>query len=87
MQEFSMEGGYKKNPKKPQNCQNWCVGACPGQYSIVVCFLLVSHLTQTLGRCTLHKFDHNQQLRAQEHSVQRKKHKMCLCREFDRNVV
>ena len=26
--EFSMVGGYTENPEKPQNCQNWGVGAC-----------------------------------------------------------
>ena len=31
-QEFSMVGGYTGNPEKPQNCRNWGVGACPGQY-------------------------------------------------------
>ena len=25
--EFSMVGGYTENPEKPQNCQNWVVGA------------------------------------------------------------
>ena len=28
--EFSMVGGYMENPAKPQNCQNWGVGACSG---------------------------------------------------------
>ena len=32
MQEFSMVGGYTENLEKPQNCQNWGVGACSGQY-------------------------------------------------------
>ena len=36
---ISMVGGYTEDLKKPQNCQNWGVGACagwacPGQYSI-----------------------------------------------------
>ena len=31
-QEFSMVGGYTKNLEKPQNCQNWGVGTCLGQY-------------------------------------------------------
>ena len=26
-------GGYMENLEKPQNCQNWGVGACLGQYS------------------------------------------------------
>ena len=30
MQEFSMVGGYMENLEKPQNCQNWGVGACLG---------------------------------------------------------
>ena len=30
MWEFSMVGGYTENPEKPQNCQNWVVGACTG---------------------------------------------------------
>ena len=40
MQEFSMVGGYTENLEKPQNCQNWGVGACadmgtcPGQYCL-----------------------------------------------------
>ena len=34
MQEFSMVGGYMEELKKPQNCQNWGVGACPGQYGM-----------------------------------------------------
>ena len=29
-QEFSMVGGYIENPEKPQNSQNWGVGACTG---------------------------------------------------------
>ena len=29
---FSMVGGYTENLEKPQNCQNWGVGACSGQY-------------------------------------------------------
>ena len=33
-QEFSMVGGYMENLKKPQNCQNWGVAACSGQYGI-----------------------------------------------------
>ena len=32
MQKFSMVGGYTENLEKPQNCQNWGVGACSGQY-------------------------------------------------------
>ena len=28
-----MVGGHTENPEKPQNCQNWRVGACLGQYS------------------------------------------------------
>ena len=31
-QEFSMVGGYTENLEKPQNGQNWRVGACLGQY-------------------------------------------------------
>ena len=31
-QEFSMVGGYTENLEKPQNCQNWGVDACSGQY-------------------------------------------------------
>ena len=27
-----MVGGYTENPEIPQNCQNWGMGACPGQY-------------------------------------------------------
>ena len=39
MQDFIKVGGYtedlkKTNKKKKQNCQNWEVGACPGQYGI-----------------------------------------------------
>ena len=30
MQGFSMVGGYLKDFEKPQNCQNWGVGACMG---------------------------------------------------------
>ena len=48
---------------------------------------LVSHHTQTLGRHALHNLEHNWYMRAQEHSAQRMKHKMYLCREFNRNVV
>ena len=29
-QEFRMVGGYMENLEKPQNCQNWGVGACLG---------------------------------------------------------
>ena len=29
-QEFSMVGGYTQNLKKPENYQNWRVGACSG---------------------------------------------------------
>ena len=29
-QEFSMVGGYMENLKKPQNHQNWGMGACSG---------------------------------------------------------
>ena len=42
-QEFSMVGGYIENLEKPQNCQNWGVGACSGvgaclgQYGIFTC--------------------------------------------------
>ena len=36
MQEFSMVGGYTENIVKPQNCQNWGVGACSGQYGMYV---------------------------------------------------
>ena len=28
-QECSMVGGYTEDLKKPQNCQNWGVSACP----------------------------------------------------------
>ena len=28
--EFSVVGSYTENPEKPQNCQNWGVGACTG---------------------------------------------------------
>ena len=31
-QEFSMVGGYTENLEKPQNCQNWGVDTCSGQY-------------------------------------------------------
>ena len=46
--EISMVGGYTENPKKPQNGQNWGVGAytgmgaCSGQYSIYL-NLIQSH--------------------------------------------
>ena len=42
MQGFTMEGSYMEDLQKPQNCQNWGVSACPGQYGS----------TTTLG-CTL----------------------------------
>ena len=29
---FSIVGSYIRHLKKPQNCLNWVVGACPGQY-------------------------------------------------------
>ena len=29
-----MESGSTENLKKPQNCQNWGVGACLGQYGM-----------------------------------------------------
>ena len=32
-----MVDGYKEDLEKIQNCQNWGVGACPGQYGISVC--------------------------------------------------
>ena len=38
---FSMVGGYMENLEKPQNCQNWGMGACKGmgtfseQYGII----------------------------------------------------
>ena len=43
--EFSMVGGYTENLEKPQNCQNWVVGACTGigtclgQYGNYIVFL------------------------------------------------
>ena len=43
--EFSMVGGYTENLKRPQNCQNWVVGACTGigtclgQYGNYIVFL------------------------------------------------
>ena len=30
-----MVGGYTENLEKPQNCQNWGVAACQGQYGTV----------------------------------------------------
>ena len=34
-----MVGSYTENPEKPQNCQNWGVGTCPGQNgkTVVTC--------------------------------------------------
>ena len=41
MQKFSMAGSYTENLKKPQNYQNWGVGACPGQYGIVMLYCVL----------------------------------------------
>ena len=48
MQEFSMVGGYMENLEKPQNCQNWGVGTCSGQYGNS---LLSKQFSQP-GRCS-----------------------------------
>ena len=41
MQKFSMAGSYTENLKKPQNYQNSGVGACPGEYGIVMLYCVL----------------------------------------------
>jgi len=49
-QEFSRVGSYTENPIKPQNCQNWRVSACSGQYgNRITCWLVHIFPWQQLG--------------------------------------